>query len=925
MSEESRGGPGHFAVGSQVADYRLEQQIGHGGMAVVYRARDLRLDRDVALKILAPNLALDDAFRQRFIRESRAAATLDNPNIVPVYEAGESDGVLFIVMRFVRGGDVRSLLDREGMLSPSRATGIVSQVASALDAAHEGGLVHRDVKPANMLLDSGGDRRDHVYLSDFGLSKSSLAGSGLTASGLFLGTLDYTAPEQLLGQKVDGRADQYALACATFELLTGKPPFHREQHMATMYAQVHEVPPLLSEKRPGLADAADEVMDRALAKSPDDRYGSCREFASALRRAFGLGAALHRTFGVGTLSPGTLSPGTLSPGTLSPGTLSPGTQPASAGKDTKLSGPESHPAERHPTAAHGEQAAAIAAVPGTAGAKAAEPTTVDPSPVADPAATDPGSAEAAGTGSADTHPGTADPFRTGPAGEDMPDGRAGEDAPDGPAREDLPDGPAGEDAPDGPAGETGESGGRLAGEDVPDGPAGEDGESGGRLAGPDTANLAAGTLADRESRDGPVRTRRRWLRSPVLAAAASFVIAAGGTIGYFLAAHTNGSTGDHAKGGNSRPHGDSSPGHALGSAPTAPGCTTATTTANQPPPQTVPSTRIKLDGVPLAMQHSFDNHYTFVSLPNAIEVLRNNGPLSLTPLRKLHVPGAGTGLLATPDNRYLIAAAGSGAVILSVANAESGKGNPILGKIDAPHGSGAAITVLSSDSKYMFVTLENSGTVAVFNFAAAISGGLHNPHFIGYIPAGVQPVGLRLAADSNYLYVTSLRHTPGRLPQEGTLSVISVPEAETDPAKSVKTTVAAGCAPMRVYSEQSAVWVTARDSNALLAFDASKLLTDPSHAIKAVVPVGPAPIGLTPLTDARIVVADSNSTHGGHRGGELVIVSNDSALAGRPALLAVIPADGQPFQLSPLKGHNTLLVSDQVTDQLLALSVAAMP
>src|SRR6185437_7465132 len=218
VSEEtSGGGPGEFAVGALVAGYRLEEQIGRGGMAVVYRAHDLRLERDVAMKILAPALAQDEAFRQRFIRESRAAAAVDDAHIIPVYEAGDASGILFIAMRFVRGGDVRSLVDREGPLAPAKATEIISQVSSALDAAHARGLVHRDVKPANMLLEASPDRDrpDHVYLADFGLTKAALGApaSGLTATGQFLGTLDYVAPEQIEGRPVDGRTDLYALAC----------------------------------------------------------------------------------------------------------------------------------------------------------------------------------------------------------------------------------------------------------------------------------------------------------------------------------------------------------------------------------------------------------------------------------------------------------------------------------------------------------------------------------------------------------------------------------------------------------------------------------------------------------------------------------------------------------------------------------------
>jgi predicted ATPase/class 3 adenylate cyclase len=275
-------------VGSRVAGYLLEEQVGEGGMAVVFRARDERLDRLVALKVLAPALAADADYRERFLRESRAAAAVDDPHIIPVYEAGEAGGVLFIAMRYVPGRDVRTLLRREGPLSAGRAAAIISAVASALDAAHAAGLVHRDVKPANMLMDARAGRPDHVYLSDFGLSKPALAATGLTHTGQFLGTLDYVAPEQLGGQPVDGRSDQYALACAAFELLAGSPPFHREDAMAVMYGHISQPPPPLTSQRPDLPAAADQVLARALAKAPADRYATCREFADALRGSLGL-------------------------------------------------------------------------------------------------------------------------------------------------------------------------------------------------------------------------------------------------------------------------------------------------------------------------------------------------------------------------------------------------------------------------------------------------------------------------------------------------------------------------------------------------------------------------------------------------------------------------------------------------------------
>jgi serine/threonine protein kinase/WD40 repeat protein len=292
VNEES---PGHhadlaagFAPGSRLGGYRLEEQVGAGGMAVVFRAHDERLDRLVALKIMTPAMGSDDMFRQRFIRESRAAAAVEDPHIIPVYEAGEAGHVLFIAMRLVRGGDVRSLLRREGPLSPERVASIISPVASALDAAHAAGLVHRDVKPANILLDRRPGRPDHVYLSDFGLSKSAEVSLGLTAAGQFLGTPDYTAPEQIEGLPVDGRTDQYALACAVFELLTGQAPFHRSESFAAIWAHLNKPPPPLAERRPGLPQAADLVMAKALAKAQVDRYETCWEFADALRDALGL-------------------------------------------------------------------------------------------------------------------------------------------------------------------------------------------------------------------------------------------------------------------------------------------------------------------------------------------------------------------------------------------------------------------------------------------------------------------------------------------------------------------------------------------------------------------------------------------------------------------------------------------------------------
>lgn len=285
-------------AGQQVAGYRLEAQVGQGGMAVVYRAHDVRLDRRVALKLLSPRLAADTSFRARFIRESRAAAAVDHPNIIPVFDAGDAGGALFIAMRYVQGGDVRSLLADEEPLPAAQAWSIVSQVASALDAAHAHGLIHRDVKPANMLLDpapsgatadpgSGTVSTRHVYLSDFGISKQAMA-SNLTATGQFVGTLDYIAPEQIEGKPLDGRADQYSLGCAAYEMLTGTPPFRKNDALALIGAHLSEPPPLVTDYRPGLPAAVNGVLARSMAKAPGDRYRNCAEFATELGRALGL-------------------------------------------------------------------------------------------------------------------------------------------------------------------------------------------------------------------------------------------------------------------------------------------------------------------------------------------------------------------------------------------------------------------------------------------------------------------------------------------------------------------------------------------------------------------------------------------------------------------------------------------------------------
>jgi hypothetical protein len=280
------------APGALVAGYRIDGPIARGGMGVVYLARDLRLDRPVALKLLTEPLARDDAFRERLVEESRIAASLDHPNVIPVYDAGEADGWLYIAMRYVPGTDLRALLRREGALDPGRALRIAGQVATALDAAHARGLVHRDVKPSNVLIDEPGGR-EHCYLADFGLTRTSSARDE-PADGSLMGTIDYVAPEQIHGNPVDGRADQYALACLIFECLAGTPPFAGRSDVATIYAHLEEEPPAASSHRPGTPQALDDVLRRGMAKEPSARFESCAELVAEARRAAGLDTAPKR-------------------------------------------------------------------------------------------------------------------------------------------------------------------------------------------------------------------------------------------------------------------------------------------------------------------------------------------------------------------------------------------------------------------------------------------------------------------------------------------------------------------------------------------------------------------------------------------------------------------------------------------------------
>jgi Protein kinase domain len=276
---DSTGDP---VVGATLAGYRIERRLGRGGMSVVYLAEDLALGRKVALKVLAPELSDEQGFRERFRLESRLAASIDHPNVIPIFEAGEAEGQLYIAMRYVEGSDLRRLIDEEGALEPVRAVELVARAADGLDAAHERGLVHRDVKPSNVLIASPGEH-EHVYLADFGLTKSAESEEEAKEAAQLSGTTDYVAPELITEGAAGKGADVYALGCVLYEALTGEVPYPRDSELETLVAHIDEPVPKPSAARPELPGALDDIVERAMAKDPAERYESAAELAGAAR------------------------------------------------------------------------------------------------------------------------------------------------------------------------------------------------------------------------------------------------------------------------------------------------------------------------------------------------------------------------------------------------------------------------------------------------------------------------------------------------------------------------------------------------------------------------------------------------------------------------------------------------------------------
>jgi serine/threonine-protein kinase len=341
----------------------VDRLIGRGGMGEVYLARHRHLEREVALKVLQPELADNEAFRERFIRESRSAAALHHPNIVTVYDAGEIDGLLYIAMQYIDGPDLAAVLHRDGPLPAFRCMSIVDQLAQALEAAHARGLIHRDVKPGNVLLDD-----EHAYLTDFGLTKPVAMKTAVTKPGTLVGTVDYIAPEQIRGAQLDTRVDVYSLGCLLYRVLAGESPFPRENEMAVIHAHLYDPPPRVTDKRPDVPAAMDDVVSTALAKDPDDRYGSATAVAVAANHA------LARPSQVRDERPTMIVPG--------------GAPEKATGPTARLGNRRRTPSGRVAVAALSAfAAAAVIAVVASGGDNPPTPTPKDPKPHAGPGPT----------------------------------------------------------------------------------------------------------------------------------------------------------------------------------------------------------------------------------------------------------------------------------------------------------------------------------------------------------------------------------------------------------------------------------------------------------------------------------------------------------------------------------------------------------
>jgi len=897
---EGPSGPGGFGVGSRLASYRLDEVTGRGGMAVVYRAYDTRLERQVAVKVLAPELAQNDAFRQRFIRESRTAAAVDHPNIIPIYEAGEASGVLFIAMRFVTGHDVQSLVDTEGPLPVDQACHIISQVAAALEAAHSHGLVHRDVKPGNILLDGTASYPGHAYLSDFGLSKHALSNSALTSTGQLLGTLDYIAPEQIEGRGVDGRTDEYALACAAFTMFTGEPPFTRDQAVGVMWAQMSSEPPALTSRRPDLPAAADEVMAKALAKSAGDRYATCPDFASALRRACGLELKRGRP----AAPPAAVIPDSEPAG-------SPPAHPATVAAAGPVIGEPSGTGE---PPASGDQPGGMPPAgtgqPGEPG-EPWEPSKPAAGHEPEPAGPEPAKSQEPGTS---REPET--PREPTEPGQPVPSWYPGQGRPPDPSP------PAGAPADRGPATERGPAADRGPATERAAAASYEPPNQGGRwMAGeparsPDWQRRRPAGGPDGPQSTGrvyPVPARRGgrspWLSRIGIALVGVAVLAVGG---YFLLSSVFPQSGSNTA---STGGGGSSQLAAL----TLPGCSTHAATARHLSTSTrLVDTGTQAFDVAVAQGHAFVSGGGLTVLSMA----------STTPVKQWTIPlRHSQGEALTPDHQHLLVTGGDGLTVFAVSQLVQGPNAPALGAMHAPGQKHAVEVVVTRDGKFAFVSYQNSAHVAVFSLQKAFTQGF-GAALVGVIKVDPQPIGMAISPDSGHLFVTS-KNANSSASSAGVVQVIDVPKAETSPGASVIRAVGAGCGPSRVITSADGkqVWVTASSSNALLGFDAGRLIAGDPHALIARVRVGQLPLGLVLVRNGtRIVVADSNKNKQAGSQSNLAVVDVAKARAqGNPALLGYARSGRTPRQFTLTAHGGTLLVTNTDSGQLQTLSVGQLP
>ena len=772
-------------------------------------------------------------------------------------------------MRFVHGPNVQELVDSRGADAGRPGLPHHHPGRRRLEAAHSHGLVHRDVKPGNMLLDMAGGRDypGHAYLSDFGLSKRALSVSALTSTGQFLGTLDYVAPEQIEARAVNGRADEYALACSAFTMLTGHPPFVRDESVAVMWAQISAPPPALTSRRPDLPAAVDEVVAKALAKVPAERYGTCPEFAAALRRACGLESG--------------------------PGLV-----------------PEPADFPDIPLRKSTQVVPAVPADPEEPGA-AGPVWPADPGPDCQPGTGQPGTGQP-GTGQPGPVPAGTAVAGAGPAAGDARPGRRGhgfrwfrirarEIGPGHRVVRAVPPSPRSRACIDCVPGGWVVPGqicrGRTAPGDAPAGTRRNAGCSPGhpRRLPPGATWRAAGLqprpAPGRPAPGRPGTPRRRRGLWAVVALAVVVVLAA---VGYFVR--------------NSFSPGAQATGSAQALALKPPACTTQT--AKGPQLKHVGSHLVQTGG------HPFDvttvPGFAFVSgAGSGLSVLNTSTPVPSvkwsSPLK--HAQGE----TLTPDGRYLLVTGGTGITVFQVSSLEQVVGSGPVGSLDIPGQKHAEDVAVTPDGKYAFVTYQESANVGVFDLQRALKSGFGPSDQVGLIPVGPQPIGIAMAPDGKRAYVASGQDhatTPGA----GVLSVIDVPQATKHPGPGVvMKSIPAGCQTNRVVfsPDGQTLWVTAVGSNALLGFSAAKLLSDPAHALIARVAVGQSPLGLAVISHgSRILVADSNRDGGPGAQPNLALVDTAKALAGKPALVGYLRSGLQPRQFAVVPHSTTLLVTN---------------